>query len=152
MLKIMAIIWESLRLTKLVKSRTTKDSLAANGVLLVVLCIVAAVVLQFADLNTEQVITGITVALTFLTPLAARIANRFHKEFDVDPAEILIRARRGNTVAWDAFSGCVRDAAYENYTHGVTVDGMVVAIQKDGTGRKLGRKIRLPQPKKDTDK
>ena len=152
MLKIMAIIWESLRLTKLVKSRTTKDSLAANGILLIVLCIVAAVVLQFADLDTEQVITGITVALTFLTPLAARVANKFHKEFDVDPSEMLIRARRGNTVVWDAFPGCLRDAALHGYEQGVTVDGMVVAIQADGTGRKLGRKIRLPQPKKDKDK
>jgi hypothetical protein len=147
MLKIVSIAWEALRLSKIAKSRTTRDAYAANGILLIVVCAMAAMVAQFADVDTDTLVTVITAAMAILTPLAARVAVMVHKEFDVDPSEMIIKVRRGNTVAWLSHAGSLRDAAMARWEQGVTVDGDIVNIQSDGTGRKIGRRPRLP-PKK----
>jgi hypothetical protein len=151
MLKLVAIAWQALRLSKIVKSRTTKDAYAASGLLLMIACAVAAVVSQYTDVDTDTLITAITAAMAILSPLAARVAVMVHKEFDVEPSEMIIKVRRGNTIAWLSHSGSLRDAAMARWEQGVTVDGDIVDIQADGTGRKIGRKIRLPQPKKEAD-
>ena len=147
MIKLMSVIWQAVRLSKLAKSRTTKDAFAGNAVILLIVCAVVAGVGAFVDIDTDTAITIITGAVAILSPLAARVAVKVHQEFDVSPDVMLIKVKRGkNAASWMAHTGCLRDAALAGWTEGVTVDGDIVSIQPDGSGRKLGMKIALPHP------
>jgi hypothetical protein len=144
MLKVLGLVWEALRLSKIIKSRTTTDQYLGNGILLIVAGGIGAAIIAFTGADPDTVINGLVTALVVLSPLVSRVTAKLHQEFDVKPDELLIRVRKGNTVVWTSFSGCLRDAQEEKWETGVLADGMIIDVAK---GRKLGRVIRMPKGK-----
>lgn len=146
LVKLFPAIRNGLRLSGIVRSRTTKDQWAGTGLVATACCIAVAVVSRqypgspLDDEATQLALIGIVIAV--VSPLISRVLAFWHgrkEEVIEPPPSIVVRVCTEGELGgvWHEYNN---EAALKNWDYAVGIDGRVYDLRE---GVYTGEEVRL---------